>query len=294
MWSRGQGLEILVFGHVEEGSGRELDRPRWHNGNMAKRKVLILQHAAWERPGRLGENLEDAGLETETLTVASIKKPSLPEPGELAGLVLLGGPMRADDYEQFPGLKAETKLAKAATEAELPVLGICLGHQILARALGGELEPAKKERRELSTVKWVAADDAVPAWVQKETPVLQWHSDCVTLPPDAKLLAKSEATKVEAFRAGSALGLQFHVEVTGPLFEQWLSEPEVVKGMKKGQIAQLLEDFQGKEALFQPLADAIFSAFAARCSTCAAQPTEEEAAASDDEHKAGKHKGKNK
>ncbi|BDR54196.1 GMP synthase [Bombiscardovia apis] len=241
---------------------------------MAKRKVLILQHADWERAGRVGENLEDVGLETETLTVASIKKPQLPEPGELAGLVLMGGPMRADDYERFPGLKAETKLAKAAVEAELPVLGICLGHQILARALGGELVVGKKEQRELSQVKWVESDDAVSSWVQKETSVLQWHADCVTLPPGAKLLAKSAQSKVEAFRKGSALGLQFHVEVTAPIFEQWLDEPQVVDGLKKGQIAQLFEDFQSADPLMQPLADSIFSAFAARCSTYSAQPIE--------------------
>ncbi|AKV55977.1 Glutamine amidotransferase Class I [Bifidobacterium actinocoloniiforme DSM 22766] len=242
---------------------------------MAKRTVLVIQHAPWERAGRVGEALEDAGLDIETLSVVDVNKPELPKPGELAGLVLMGGPMRADDYEHHPGLKAETKLVKEATQAEVPVLGVCLGHQILARALGARLQPSDGMHQGMGTVKWVATDDAVSTWANKTTPVLQWHSDSASLPEGAKLLAKSADTKVEAFRAGSALGLQFHLEVTGPLFEQWLDMPQMVKGLKKRQIAELLEDFQAKDDLVQPLADSIFSAFAARCSTCAAQPVGE-------------------
>lgn len=242
---------------------------------MPNRKVLIVQHAAWERAGRIEDNLEDVGLERVTMNVATIKKPQLPPLEELAGIVLLGGPMQANDYEHFPGLKAEAKLAKAAHSAGIPVLGVCLGHQILAQALGGQLTLGKTLQRGVDQVKWVATDDAVSSWADKKTTVLQWHSDSVTLPPDAKLLAKSSLTKVEAFRQGSALGVQFHLEVTMPIFEQWLEQPEVTEGLKKSQIAQLVSDFQEADPLIQPMADSLFSAFAARCSTCAAQPVRE-------------------
>lgn len=247
------------------------DRTVCDHGGMSNRKVLILQHAPWERAGRIGDNLEDVGLECMSANVSAIKKPQLPKPHELAGLVLLGGPMRADDYENYPGLKAETKLAKAAQEAGIPVLGVCLGHQIVSRALGGKLNVGTSLCRGFEQVKWVASDDAVSSWLDKKTPVLQWHSDSVTLPPGAKLLAKSSTTKVEAFRQGSAVGVQFHLEVTQPLFEQWLERPEVTDGMKKSQIEQLVSDFQDAEPMIQPIADSLFSAFAARCLTYTSQ-----------------------
>ncbi|RBP98737.1 type 1 glutamine amidotransferase [Bifidobacterium xylocopae] len=238
---------------------------------MAKRTVLVIQHATWERAGRVGEALEDAGLDVETVDVASEDRPRLAAVGDLAGLVLLGGPMRADDYRHYPGLKAETRLARSAVEAELPVLGICLGHQILARALGGRLRTGGKPQRGVEPIRWVASDDTVYRWADRTTPVLEWHADSVGLPPGATLLARSGGTKVEAFRMGSALGLQGHLEVTGPIFEQWLESPMAMAGLKKGRIAQLKEEFEEAEPLMHPLADSVFSAFAARCSTCAAR-----------------------
>ena len=81
---------------------------------MATPQVLILQHVPWERPGRILSNLEDIGLETVTMNIVDKKKPDLPDFGELAGVVIMGGPMGALDYDKYPGLKAEAKLARAA------------------------------------------------------------------------------------------------------------------------------------------------------------------------------------
>lgn len=239
------------------------------NGTMAKPSVLVLQHVEWERPGRILENLQDCGLETRILNIVDEKQPELPHFKELAGVVIMGGPMSADDFNHHPGLKAETKLVKAAVGADKPVLGICLGHQIMARALGGSLVKTEQPEYGMAPIRWVGDDDDISMW-NKRTDVLHWHGDQVTLPPKATLLARSRYTKVQAFRFGSGLGLQFHLEVTAPLFDEWMQVPQMIKGFKKSQIDQMREDFQRGLPQMQPLADSIFSAFAARCQTNAA------------------------
>lgn len=240
------------------------------NGGMAKPSVLVVQHVEWERPGRILESLQDCGLGVDIVNVVDRKKPDLPAPDDLAGLVLMGGPMGAADYDRHPGLKAETKLVKAALAANLPLLGVCLGHQIIARALGAAVTRARQPEYGISPVRWVGDDDDIAMW-SKSTDVLQWHADEVSLPAGAKLLARSRRTRVQAFRAGSALGLQFHLEVTLPLFDEWMDQPEMVADMNRSKLEEIREGLVETMPQMQPLADSIFSAFAARCLTFAGQ-----------------------
>ena len=102
--------------------------------------------------------------------------------------------------------------------------------------------------------------------------MLHWHNDVVTLPEGATPLARSEKTKNQAFRFGSALGLQFHLEVTPTLLDEWLDEPCMVKDLKAagGSKSQLRDAFAEYNPQLQPMADQVFSGFAARCSTYAA------------------------
>ena len=136
----------------------------------------------------------------------------------------------------------------------------------IAGALGAKLSHGKEPEIGFAPIKRVDKHDYFSMW-GKELNVLHWHNDVVGLPEGAQLLARSANTKNQAFRAGSALGLQFHLEVTATLLDEWLAEPAMVEGMKKSQIAKIRDDFAEYDPQLQPLADQVFSGFAARCNT---------------------------
>ena len=113
------------------------------------------------------------------------------------------------------------------------MLGVCLGVQLLAVALGADLRPGNGTEIGSSPapVEVVAADPLLAPLGPAPT-VLRWHSDAVTVPPGAQLLARTPTTSVQGFRAGSAVGLQFHVEVDGHLLAAWLATPATARELR--------------------------------------------------------------
>jgi GMP synthase (glutamine-hydrolysing) len=206
------------------------------------RTLLVLQHAPWERPGLITRVLAETApmLPVRTATVLDERRPDLPAARDLAGLVVMGGPMNADDDARHPGLATERRLLADAVDADVPVLAVCLGMQLLARALGAVVHPGAGTEIGFAPVD-VLADDPVLAPLGSRPAVLHWHSDAADLPTGATLLASTPTTPVQAFRAGSALGLQFHLEMDAHLLEEWLTAPPMVADLARHGVVDLAD-----------------------------------------------------
>lgn len=188
--------------------------------------ALVIEPAESTGAGRLGQWLRDAGLLLDSR--APVAGP-LPDPASYAAVVVMGGPMGAYDDEAHPWLPGARDLLRAAVAQQVPTLGICLGGQLLAGALGGtvrtgdegpEIGPALVAKRD------VAVKDRLFGPVPFTPDVLHWHWDVVTeLPVGATLLASGTRYPHQAFRIGElAWGTQFHIETTPEQVLRWAAE----------------------------------------------------------------------
>jgi GMP synthase (glutamine-hydrolysing) len=225
---------------------------------VTMRPVLILTHAPHEGPGLIGPAL-DAPLRVRT--VLDQPEPVLPSLDDVSGVVVMGGPMDADDDRGHPGLAAERRLLAQAVEADVPVLGVCLGMQLLGLALGARLLRRNGTEIGFGTVDVVTEDLALGALGARPT-VLHWHADAVELPAGATLLASSEVTPVQAFRIGSALGLQFHLELDRAMLDLWLRTPDMVDGLDEQEVAAIRSAGETSLPTLEPLAHKVVGAFA--------------------------------
>lgn len=168
--------------------------------------------------------------------------------------------MNADETARFPGLAAERTLLAEAVDADVPVLAVCLGMQLLARALGAPVHRGHGTEIGFAPVQ-VVGDEPVLAPIDG-APVLHWHSDAAELPGGATLLASTPTTPVQAFRAGSALGLQFHLEMTPGLLRDWLAEPAMLADLDRHGVVGLESQAGAHLALLRPRAVLGLDAFA--------------------------------
>lgn len=189
-----------------------------------RRPVLIIQHAQYEHPAAIRRAIESQGI--VALWIHPYQGDAYPKIDDVRGVISLGGPMGANDDQEHPWIPAECALLREATLMNLPIAGVCLGGQLLARALGGHVTPNVRPEVGWFPIR-LNAEGRADAVLRSggETPVVyQWHQDTFHLPPEAVLLAENDACERQAYRVGEhAYGFQFHPEADHQLVHEWLA-----------------------------------------------------------------------
>ena len=233
------------------------------------RTILILRHMPQETGGTLESALTGAGLEVRYIDLFNETPQRLPL-DEASGLVVLGGPMNVDEVDRYPFLKFDVEWIRQAMEAEMPLLGICLGAQLIAKALGAKVYKNRVKEIGWYPIQWrlAAGDDRLFARSGSDT-VFQWHGDTFDLPAGAVWLASGSSCQNQAFRWGAnAYALQFHIEMTAAMIEAW-----IIKGRESGELAEAAyidpQEIREKTPLLLPpmqtLAAELFGRFATMC-----------------------------
>ncbi|KAA0972134.1 glutamine amidotransferase [Aureimonas fodinaquatilis] len=189
---------------------------------MTQRTVQAIRHIGFEDLGSFEAPLRDAGYRIEYVDVAERDIGALDPLGPDL-LVVLGGPIGVYEDEAYPVVSTEIRLLRARLEADLPTLGICLGAQLMAAALGAKVYPGPAKEIGWSALVLSHTGELNPLAALRDVPVLHWHGDTFDLPDGCELLASTPICQNQAFARGlNVLGLQFHPEVLGARFEHWL------------------------------------------------------------------------
>jgi GMP synthase (glutamine-hydrolysing) len=185
--------------------------------------AIVIRHAPFEGLGRLEQSLNNAGV---SLRYFEIGQPIRDEEVRAAdALILMGGPMSANDAE--PWVRNELAGIETCLSCSRPVLGICLGAQVLAKALGARVYRNRVKEIGWFPIDWTdsAAGDRLFADFRSPETVFHWHGETFDLPAEAVWLARSERCMHQAFRYGeNSYGLQFHIEVTPGMITDWLRQ----------------------------------------------------------------------
>ena len=237
---------------------------------MRKLKLLVFQHVPFEPLGTLDSQFRAAGLRVRYVNFSRLAE-ARPDVGRYQGLIVLGGPMGADQSDRYPHLEVEKDAIRRAVDAGIPVLGICLGAQLIASALG-----ARISRNPVKEIGWfdvvptaAGCEDALFSKFNGAEKIFQWHGDTYSLPSGAHHLAESEACANQAFRVGeSVYGLQFHLEADQALIERWLRTPVHVRELAECATTvdpdRILADTSRFIDRATALSEALFGAFIER------------------------------
>ena len=200
---------------------RSLTSPQGRATDAITGPVLCIVQQPTAHLGRLRPHLRASGLDVieraadeEDLTRIDVTR--------LKGVISLGGDMGCHESASYPFMAPEIDLLARAHGAGVPILGICLGAQLLATALGGTVTP--ESCREIGWLDVDVVTDDPLLGEARRTRQFQWHSDSFDLPPGAELIATSASCPIEGYRAGRSYGLQFHPEVDADLVRGWATE----------------------------------------------------------------------
>ncbi|WP_253790872.1 type 1 glutamine amidotransferase [Nocardia amikacinitolerans] len=183
-------------------------------------RAVVVQHVPFEGPGLIASALSAAGAEPRVVRVD--RGEPLPDASQVDVLVVLGGPMGALVDRDHPYLVNERDLVARCVEQDRPVLGICLGAQLLAAALGARVLRGPVLEVGAGTVTLTGAGSTDPVFGPSgpELPVVHWHHDTFTLPNGAVHVASSKVYPHQAFRVGASYGVQFHVELDADALDE--------------------------------------------------------------------------
>lgn len=202
-----------------------------------QRKILSVQNIACETLGTLEQMFMSDGFEIEKVNAQSDPVPASSK--GYGAIIILGGPMAV--YDNLPYLQREQDLIRDAIKSDVPVLGVCLGSQLIAQAAGGRVYKGKQKEIGWHSVYVTPAssNDIFRGVTDKTIRVFQWHGDTYDLPANAKILAYSDLYP-QAFRIGSAVGIQFHLEVDRRLIELWMKEYSAEVNAEKIRLESIL------------------------------------------------------
>lgn len=184
-------------------------------------QILVLQHVDYEGLGYFEEPLQKARFDIHTIKLYENDK--IPDVLTYKALIILGGYMNVYQEDKFPFLAAENSLIKRCIELRKPYLGICLGAQLLAKALGAKVYPNKIKEIGFYEIQPTehTNNDPLLSGLPDALEVFQWHGDTFDLPDGTKLLATSEVCVNQAFSYDNAYGIQFHLETTPEMISEW-------------------------------------------------------------------------
>ena len=206
-------------------------------------EFLVLQHEPMEGPGTIAGEIRSAGHTVRIIRIDQKEKVPA-DPGPFAGVVVMGGTMGVYDQGKLTHLKEEIVLLEKALQKEKPVLGICLGAQLLAAAAGAEVKPGEKE------IGWVlvhkmpeACKDPVLRRLPENFHALMWHGDHFALPKGAIHLLGTQKCACAGFRIGKkAYGLVPHLEMTAAMIDEMVSASRQELASAHAEPGQILED----------------------------------------------------
>ena len=216
------------------------------------RPLTIFRHISCEGPGYLAEVLDRQAIPYRLIKIDA-NEPVPDSIDDSAGLVFMGGPMSVND--SLPWIEQELALIRMAQDKGLPVLGHCLGGQLIARALGGTISanPARE-------IGWhpvrSAGTPAADNWlcdIPAEPTLFHWHGETFSIPEGAELILENDNCAQQAFTIGNTLALQCHVEMTAPMVSEWAA-------LYKDELQEISATVQSAEQMTEHLNERIRAA----------------------------------